>query len=137
MWDALGLWRTKFFCSLNLTLFWANLNLVEFCLKSESGFKIISKVQLLQQTFVLKKKYSKYQLWDFWTESSLAQWNPKTQLNSGPHTVCFYTLLPWGLSYRPHSLYPAWGLTWTWIACHLEVLNSGWNILEFLIWSIL
>ena len=78
MWDALGLWRTKFFCSLKLTLFWANLNLVEFCLKSESGFKIISKVQLLQQTFVLKKKYSKYQLWDFWTESSLAQWKPNS-----------------------------------------------------------
>ena len=79
------------FCSFDFVLFWANLDLVEFWLKSESGLRIISKVQmLLQQTFVLKKKYSKCQSRNFWTESRLAQektQNP-TQLGSS-HSLLF------------------------------------------------
>ena len=51
--DAMGL---SSFCSFDFNLFWANLDLVEFWLKSDSGLKIISKVQmLLTQTFGLKK----------------------------------------------------------------------------------
>ena len=71
VWDAMGLWRTKFF--------------------SDYGLRIISKVQmLLQQTFVLEKKYSKCQSRNFWTQSSLAQekaQNP-TSLESS-HSLLF------------------------------------------------
>ena len=51
------------FCSFDFVLFWVNLYVVEFWLKSDSGLIIISKAKmLLQQTFLLKKKYSKGQL---------------------------------------------------------------------------
>ena len=94
------------FCSFDFVLFWANLDLAEFWLKSESGLRTISKVQmLLQQTFVLKKKYSKCQSRNFWRESRLAQektLNP-TQLGSS-HSWLFICR---GLSHKTAFLYPA------------------------------
>ena len=96
MWGAVGL---SSFSPFDFVLFRANLDLVEFWLKSESGLRIISKVQmLLQQTFVLKKKYSKCQSRKFWTESRLAQektQNP-TQLRSS-HSLLF---IGGGLSHK-------------------------------------
>ena len=60
---------------------------------------------LLQQTFVLKKKYSKCQSRNFWRESRLAQektLNP-TQLGSS-HSWLFICR---GLSHKTAFLYPA------------------------------
>ena len=100
--NALGL---SSFCSFNFVLFWANLDLEEFWIKYESELRIISKVQmLLQQAFVLKKKYSKCQSKNFWTESRLAQdkaQNP-TQLRSS-HSLLFIGGA-WGI--KQHFLYP-------------------------------
>ena len=44
---------------------------------------------LLQQTFALKKKYSKYHLWNFWTKSSLSQ----GETQNPPHAESSHSLL--------------------------------------------
>ena len=56
-------------CSFDFVLFWANFDLVEFWLMSESGLRIFSEVQMLQQTL---KEYSKCLSKNFWAESRLA-----------------------------------------------------------------
>ena len=89
-----GCFGTKFCLLFGFVLFWANLDMVEFWLKSES---------------VLKEKYSKCQSRNFWTESRLAQektQNP-TQLGSS-HSLLF---IGGGLSHKtafPLSCHEAW-----------------------------
>ena len=108
--DARGL---SSFCSFDFVLFWDNLDLVEFWFKSDSGLKIISKVQmLLLQTFVLKKKYSICLSRNFWTESSLAQEKTQNPTQLGYSHSAFYRGA-WVI--KQHSLYPARGMTRTWI----------------------
>ena len=98
------------FCSFDFVLFWANLDLAEFWLKSESGLRTISKVQmLLQQTFMLKKKYSKCQSRSFWTESRLAQEKTQNPTQLGfSHSLLF---IGGGLSHKTAlslSCHEAW-----------------------------
>ena len=108
-----GCYGAKFFFLFDFVLFLANLELLEFCLKSDSGLRIISKVQmLLLQTFVLKKKYSICLSRNFWTESSLAQEKTQNPTQLGYSHSAFYRGA-WVI--KQHSLYPARGMTRTWI----------------------